>query len=137
MHVVMMNDVGKEFTGRAGRARGMTTNIHFKGRQLAGKLSSVHLIGRQDLTNAERAHEEMLLLLLQGKASLRSSSFIRKLWFPAKADRKATNAPKTIAEFSALNPSQKQVVSAMISSMPLVIVHGTNSEAPLLNYLDT
>lgn len=121
----MMNEHGDEFIGSARGAKGKTTNIRFTGKTLSGALQSVRVIGRQELTNPEKARDQLILDILQGKTTLRNSLFIRKLWFPSSRDRLASLAPYQELSFPGLNASQVKVASAMISPSALVVVHGT------------
>ncbi|KAF8064440.1 P-loop containing nucleoside triphosphate hydrolase protein [Lyophyllum atratum] len=112
--VIMTNESGHEFTGEARGAKGRTTNIRFTGQALSGTLQKVRVVGRPELTNSEKAREELLLLLLQGKASLHRP-FIRKLWFPSRKDRLPAEDVELI-DIPGLNPSQERVASRMISA---------------------
>lgn len=120
----MTNESGVEFIGEARGSTGKTTNIRFKGKALSGTLQSVRVVGRTELTNPEKARDEFILLILQGKATLRHSTFIRKLWFPSRRDRIGNKGIPSILEFPGLNTSQSKAAYAMISTSPLVIVHG-------------
>ncbi|GLB44387.1 putative nuclear-transcribed mRNA catabolic process, nonsense-mediated decay [Lyophyllum shimeji] len=122
--IVMTNDDGDEFVGEARGAKGRTTNIRFTGQALSGTLQAVRVVGRPELTNPEKAREELLLLLLQGKASLHAP-FIRKLWFPSRSARLALDDHGSpCMHMPGLNRSQKEVASRMVSEAALVITHG-------------
>lgn len=90
-------------------------------------MQTVRVVGRQDPTNSERARDEFLLHILQGKKTLRNSTFIRRLWFPSHRKHRSGNriqAPPGPLYIPDLNDSQVEAVSAMVSEDPLVIVHG-------------
>ncbi|KAG5643663.1 hypothetical protein DXG03_000543, partial [Asterophora parasitica] len=120
--VIMTNESGQDFFGQPCSSIGRRTNIRFTGQALAGTLQKVRVIGRPELTHPEKARDELLLLVLQGKTSLRAP-FIRRLWFPARNDLILLDTGVSIA-FPTLNASQEQVASRMISAEPLVIAHG-------------
>ena len=125
--VVMKDKEGNEFVGDARKAQGKTTNIHLKNQFPNSRLQSVRVIGRPEPTNAEKAADELLLFLLQGKATLRESLFIRDLWFPESQRRRPPHhGPADDSPVSqGLNESQAKAARAMISSSPeLVVVHG-------------
>ena len=130
MKVVLKNGEGKKSVGDARKAKGKTTNIHLKN-QLPGSLQSVRVIGRPEPTNAEKAADELLLFLLQGKATLRESLFVRDLWFPESRRRRSKGKSlhqepaHKLPVFQELNESQAKAARAMVSSSPeLVVVHG-------------
>lgn len=118
---------GREYTGQALSSTGKTTGIRFTGPSLSGTLASVRVVGRQDLTNSEKAREEMLLLYLQKQKSVRDSFFIRMLWFPSRRQQlnpQDGNAAPPPTVSIPLNNSQLEAVRAMVSQTPLVIIHG-------------
>lgn len=84
--------------------------------------------GREELTSAELARDEFVLLLMQGVfPSLVESPYIRMLWF--STEKSPRYEPTAIPPFDPivfkLNQSQKRVVGAMqAENDPLVIVHG-------------
>lgn len=126
----MTDASGREYTGQARRSDGRTTGIRFAGPILSSHetLKSVRVIGRPEPTNAEKAREEMLLLVLQRQKFLRNSLFIRLLWFPSRRGQDAThngNTDRTAAAVHIpLNDSQLEAVQVMTSEAPLVIIHG-------------
>ncbi|KAF8994646.1 P-loop containing nucleoside triphosphate hydrolase protein [Cyathus striatus] len=91
---------------------------------------SVHVIGRQEPTNSERAQSELLLLLLRGEKDLRTSFFTRTLWFPNSITIKHGRhagwgySRHSFLSYMDLNPSQMRAAEAMISGTPLVVTHG-------------
>lgn len=107
---------------------GKTTTIKFAHQSFSGIVQNVRVIGRQELTYSEKARDEFLLHVLQGKKTLRNSTFIRKLWFPPHRKHRSGNRTENFAppklNLPNLNPSQVEAVSAMISKEPLIIVHG-------------
>jgi len=126
MKVVLRDGEGNEFVGDARHAKGKTTNIHLENR-IPDSFQSIRVIGRPDSTNAEKAADEMLLFLLQGKATLRESSFIRDLWFPVpwRGKSRDQEPANELPVFQDLNESQAKAARAMVSSSPkLVVVHG-------------
>lgn len=126
--VVLTNENGREFIGRARSSVGKTTTIKFAHQSFSGIVQNVRVIGRQELTYSEKARDEFLLHVLQGKKTLRNSTFIRKLWFPPHRKHRSGNRTENFAppklNLPNLNPSQVEAVSAMISKEPLIIVHG-------------
>jgi len=126
MKVVLVDEEGKEFVGDARKAKGRTTKIHVKN-QLPDSLQSIRVIGRPEPTSSEKAADELLLLLLQGKATLRESLFIRDLWFPGspRGGSPHQEPADELPVFQGLNESQAKAARAMISSSPkFVVVHG-------------
>lgn len=126
----MTDTSGREYTGRARGAHGKHTTIGFSGERLTGTLQSVKVVGRQELTNSERARDEFVLLLLRGERFLRDYPFIQRVWFPR--DNTARVDPPLLTEIPGLNDSQLQVVSAMIGPSPLVVVHGSDNTSSSL-----
>lgn len=125
--VVMTNEDGREFFGRPGKAQGRATTIKFDGARVSGTIESVRVVGRQELTNAERACNEFLLLALQGRCNPLDSQFVRTLWFPTLDDIHSAGISENhlLVGFPDLNQSQRKVTAAMVSrSIPMVIVHG-------------
>ena len=126
MQVVLTNQEGTEFVGDARKAKGKTTNIRLKD-QLPNSLQFIRVISPPEPTSAEKAADELLLFLLQGKATLRESSFIRDLWF-SESQRGISPHQDSADKFPAfqdLNESQAKAARAMVSSSPrLVVVHG-------------
>ncbi|KAF7980215.1 hypothetical protein HWV62_39321 [Athelia sp. TMB] len=128
--IVLTNERGDEFVGRAKGALGKTTEIVLNnGRSISGAIESVRTIGREDLTTSERARDEYILLALRGERTTQESPFIEYLWFsPPKMEIQAPSLytismSPSIA--SSLNESQKGVIKAMLDdSVPLVIAHG-------------
>lgn len=126
----MTNTAGQEYIGHARGAQGRTTTIGFLGARLTGELQSVRVVGRQDLTNTEKARDEFILLVLRGQRSLQESQFIKLLWFPPSGSRRRRK-PITVDDtklilipLQSLNESQSRVATAMISDRPIVIAHG-------------
>jgi len=77
-----MTDInGREYTGNAQVAKGRQTTIRINdNRRDIGTLSMVKVLGRQELTNAEKARDE-LLFLLTCKKDLHTSPFVRSVWW--------------------------------------------------------
>ncbi|OCH91054.1 P-loop containing nucleoside triphosphate hydrolase protein [Obba rivulosa] len=126
--IVMETTCGRSVVGKAVGANGKSTKIAFRG-PFRGEinLKSVRVVGREEATNAERAREEFVLLLLLGHFQLQTSRFIQMLWFPNEDVllplKKLPIA--SVNSFAELNRSQATVAEAMSSeSIPLVIVHG-------------
>ena len=123
MKVIVTDQEGTEFVGDARKAKGKTTNIRSKN-QLPDSFQSIRVIGPPEPTSAEKAADELLLFLLQGKATLRESSFIRDLWFP-ESWRGSSPHQNNFPVFQDLNESQAKAARAIISLSPkLVVVHG-------------
>ena len=93
-----------------------------------GGIERIRVVGREELTLAERAREEFLLLLLRQERSLARSQFIKLLWFAPLPSASATLRVKRTtpsADFPSLNPSQGEVADAIVADTePLVIAHG-------------
>jgi len=134
-----MTDVhGREYTGNAQAAKGKQTTIRMNNsRRDIGALSTVKVLGREELTNAEKAHDELLFLLLTCKKDLRTSPFVRDLWFPTWKD--VHEPPDVVDEYYAdsiiskmgLNDSQRAVVQAMVGEQPTVVTHGILGLLPI------
>ena len=128
----MTDSNGREYVGSAKGVKGKTTNIKCKEGKMTASLQSVKVIGREELTNSEKARDELILLLLQGRKSLRNSPFIRSIWFlrwkklnnrDGSADVSQAEA-RELTQQMGLNPSQQDVGLAMLSGPPIVIAHG-------------
>lgn len=127
----MTNVHGKEYTGSPEGAKGKRTTIRMNdNRRDIGALSTVKVLGREELTNAEKAHDELLFLLLTCQKDLRTSPFVRSLWFPTWKDMH--EPPEVVDDDYAdsvisrmgLNESQRAVVHAMVGEQPIVVTHG-------------
>ena len=125
---------------------GKTTTIKLNDHSFEGNVQNVRVIGRQEPTNSEKARDEFFLHVLQGKKSLRNSTFIRRLWFPSHRKHRSGNRTGTqnsvtplYRNIAALNPSQNEAVSTMVSEEPLVIVHGKEQHPAFVasSYTDT
>jgi len=137
-----MTDVnGREYTGNARVAKGRQTTIKMNdNRRDIGALSTVKVLGRQELTNAEKAHDELLFLLLTCKKDLRTSPFVRSVWFPTWKDMH--EPPDVVDERYAdsiistmgLNDSQRAVVQAIVGEQPIVVTHGTPTLLRIFEY---
>lgn len=123
----MEDQHGNRVFGKSIAAKGKTTKITSRSKALRGELSSIHVLGIEEPTLAERARDELLLHTTMGEHDLLQSDFIRYLWFPSQQDRRilaVIDPPPVEVINSDLNASQQQVVSAMTSDRPLTIVHG-------------
>ncbi|KAK0476950.1 P-loop containing nucleoside triphosphate hydrolase protein [Armillaria novae-zelandiae] len=119
---------GYKFKGSPDHASGKRTTINVSD-PFHGGVTRVDVLGRERATNAETARHFFLLHTLQGgEYCLRQSKFVRMLWFPSKEDKKDLTSSNTQTYFGVsvgrLNTSQREVVGAMISNRPLVLVHG-------------
>ncbi|PBK86089.1 P-loop containing nucleoside triphosphate hydrolase protein [Armillaria gallica] len=126
LSVLLTTSDGHEFKGSPTNVHGKRTNINVSG-PFHGKVTSVKVFGRERATNAEMARDMLLLRALQGECHIRQSKFVRMLWFPTNEDKKelvASSAQTSSICVGKLNESQREVVSAMISTRPLVLVHG-------------
>jgi len=128
----MTNTNGCEFTGTPQVAKGKQTTIRMNDKHRdIGTLSTVKVLGRQELTNAEKAQEELMFLLLTCKKDLRTSPFIRSVWFPTWKDIHAPpdivdeHYADSVIDSMGLNVSQRAVVKAMVGEQPIVVTHGT------------
>ncbi|KAK7462128.1 hypothetical protein VKT23_007731 [Stygiomarasmius scandens] len=134
--VVLTDQQGREYQGRAHQAQGKTTRVKFgSGQRPTGTIQNIRVVGQDDPTNSERARNTVLLKVLQGDVNLVNYDFIRYLWFPTAEDTRALGHGDYYQEdhyyeatvgfyASDLNASQKEVVKGMVSSRPMVIVHG-------------
>lgn len=123
----MTNQEGREFVGRAGHARGKETTVKLHQGNLSGIVERVRVVGREELTNSERARDEFVLHVLQGRWSVIDSPFIRLLWFPSPVNPRKTGVCLASTHLSSkrLNESQRSVIGAMVADdLPLVIAHG-------------
>ncbi|KAF7357132.1 Nucleoside triphosphate hydrolase protein [Mycena sanguinolenta] len=125
--VIMTNASGKEFTGRADGVKGRITDIKFHRAALTGELAAVRVVGKEELTNAEKARDEFILFALRGELQVTDSPFVRLLWFCEPGNHKKEPVPSTLrmtaTRVSPLNESQKRTLAKMTSSMPVVIAH--------------
>lgn len=125
---------GERVIARAGGSKGRATNIKFN-TSLSGPVDTIRVIGREELTNAERAQYELLVRILQGDIRLPGTSpFIDVIWFTD--EKKILNRGEcSMSRYQLdgtpgldhVNPSQYEVVVAMCSTTEdsgLVIVHG-------------
>ncbi|KAJ7435910.1 P-loop containing nucleoside triphosphate hydrolase protein [Mycena galericulata] len=126
--VIMTNEHGQEFTGRADGSNGRVTDIKFDHAVLTGDLAAVRVVGKQELTNSEKARDEFLLLALRGELKITDGPFIRLLWLSGPEQRGELSAPTTrgtiATRVAGLNASQMRALDRMTSSMPIVIVQG-------------
>ncbi|PBK61096.1 P-loop containing nucleoside triphosphate hydrolase protein [Armillaria solidipes] len=124
--VVLKTLEGHEFKGSPAKAHGKRASINVSG-SFHGTVTGVKVFGRERATNAEKAHDMLLLRALQGECHLSHSKFVRMLWFPSKDDEKyflISDTQTSPVSGGNLNKSQRKVVSSMISARPLVLVHG-------------
>ncbi|KAJ7767924.1 P-loop containing nucleoside triphosphate hydrolase protein, partial [Mycena maculata] len=126
--LIMTNTSGQEFPGRADGAQGRVTDIKFHSAALTGELAAVRVIGKEELTNSEKARDEFILLALCGELKVTDARFIRLLWFLGPEQRRELTAPATLptidTRVSGLNASQMRTLAKMISNMPIVISQG-------------
>jgi hypothetical protein len=113
-----------------------TTLRTFRGK-FNGTALRVRVVGREDLTLAERGRAEFIFLVLRSERSLRESLFIRIFWFPGLNDVKLLHKKQTKPASSSLRPglnaSQSRVVDTMVDeSIPLVVVQGMHVTRCLL-----
>jgi len=125
--IIMTNQEGREFVGRAEHSRGKDTTVKLHQSNLLGNVERVRVVGREELTTSERARDEFVLHVLQGRWSMINSRFIRLLWFPSPVNPRKTGVCLASTHLSSkhLNESQRTVIGAMIADdLPLVIAHG-------------
>ena len=112
----------------AGAQGKRTTISSYKG-NFTGIAHRVRVVGREELTLAERARDEFVLLVLRGERWPRHSLFVRLFWFPGVEELELLRRSKSGRVTSwqpRMNESQNKVVNAIIdASLPLVVVHGT------------
>lgn len=123
----MVDQAQKEYYGHASTMQGKTTTIKsYQKIAATNRIEEIRVLGRHGFTSAERAREEFVLSLLQGKRSLDDPDYpiIYHLWFPSPTSaphKKITNGPLR----GGLNQSQANVVEAMlVKEPPLIIAHG-------------
>jgi regulator of nonsense transcripts 1 len=122
-----MTDVhGREFMGRAIHAEGKETTIRAQSATTSGTFQRVRVVGREDLTNSERARNEFVLLVLRGERTLAESPFVRYIWFPSEDELQRSPVESTSHNISEeMNDSQRKVIAAMVSEQTdLIITHG-------------
>lgn len=134
--VEMTLKTGERVVGRTDGSRGRATNLKFN-KTFSEPVETIRVIGREELTNAERAQYRLLVRILQGDVRLPGiSPFIDVLWFTdeqktvVRADCSMNRRQLGLAGLDSLNASQYEVVAAMCSSAEddaLVIVHGWSS----------
>lgn len=121
---------GGTIYGRADKAVGRKTRIHVStGNDSLDDVERVRVVGRPDLTLAENACREFLLLLLLGKTTLQATPLIRLIWFPSatslRSKKYGAQGPAAPPSGLTLNDSQKVVVTDMVhTTNPIVIAHG-------------
>ncbi|KZT04827.1 P-loop containing nucleoside triphosphate hydrolase protein [Laetiporus sulphureus 93-53] len=127
--IVIRDKSGRTIYGRATNASGKTTHIEISRGTYRGEVESIHVVGREEPTNAERARDEFILRLLRGQVYL-DSRFIDVFWFPGPsimADVRLANtsASNSHLEHVQLNESQRTVTNAMVlGSQSVIITHG-------------
>ncbi|KAJ7213060.1 P-loop containing nucleoside triphosphate hydrolase protein [Mycena pura] len=126
--LIMTNTSGQEFTGRAEGVQGRVTDIKFDHAALTGELAAVRVVGKEELTNSEKARDEFMLRALRGELKITDARFIRLLWFMGPEERGELALPATRGTISTrvpgLNMSQMRTLNRMTSTMPIVIVQG-------------
>ncbi|KJA24837.1 hypothetical protein HYPSUDRAFT_200113 [Hypholoma sublateritium FD-334 SS-4] len=81
--VIMTQQNGQQYIGTPHQAKGKKTMISMPGApRNVGDITQVRVVGRQNLTNTEKAREKLIHCLLTGTKTLRESAFIRLIWFP-------------------------------------------------------
>jgi len=118
-------------TGRARRVEGRSAQVLVNG-PVNGEIVSVSTIGKEDMTYAEIARQEIILYVLQGRTSLLSQPFFQHIWLPhermfwPKPDGR-TLEPYIYFPGRALNLSQEMAVEKILSSDDdnrVVVIHG-------------
>jgi regulator of nonsense transcripts 1 len=107
-------------TGRAERIDGKQAHISVKGtKNASGKILSVTTIGKEDLTAAESAREDVVLKALQGTITLTEHPFFCSIWAPSLnirwAPLHASTSSSVYYPNGQLNPSQYEAVERIIS----------------------
>lgn len=116
----------EKIVGYATKVVGKKTTLRTWKTQYRGTISRVSIIGRNDLTMAERARNEFILRVLRGETAL-SSPMILALFFNQQFP---TSAPLIVQntipnQFKTLNPSQQKVLRSMMTlADPITVVHG-------------
>ncbi|KZT04829.1 P-loop containing nucleoside triphosphate hydrolase protein [Laetiporus sulphureus 93-53] len=127
--IVIRDKSGRTIYGQATKASGKTTHIAISRGTYRGGVESIHVVGREEPTNAERARDEFILCLLRGQAYL-DSRFIDAFWFPNSRKVYRMGLEELVSnskrfERRNLNPSQTKVADAMISEQEAVVItHG-------------
>ncbi|PCH35505.1 hypothetical protein WOLCODRAFT_145835 [Wolfiporia cocos MD-104 SS10] len=128
---ILMDTIdGETLYGKADAAEGKNTTVTVLSGEAHKDIENIRIVGREKLTNAERARDEFILRLLRGEIPLEGPDFTDMIWFPAFVSAQ-TNHQDAAPTFMALahlglNSSQTEVAHAMISinSQPLVVAHG-------------
>ena len=124
----MIDEGNKLHLGTARRANGKLTQVATRSNLSTVPLKAIFVVGKEELSHAERARETFLLHLLQGKYDLHDSShhLISKLFFPSPSELERSPVRITgDAKIGKLNQSQVDVVEAMVhSEESFVIAHG-------------
>ncbi|KAG1821662.1 uncharacterized protein BJ212DRAFT_1203569, partial [Suillus subaureus] len=107
-------------TGRAERIDGKQAHINVQGvKNASGKILSVTTIGKEDLTAAESAREDVVLKALQGTITLTEHPFFCSIWAPSLnipwPPLHAPTASLVHYPDGQLNPSQYEAVERIIS----------------------
>ncbi|KII84122.1 hypothetical protein PLICRDRAFT_32539 [Plicaturopsis crispa FD-325 SS-3] len=127
--VHLKTSCGREYIGQATSAEGKQTVIKLDAGRLSGAVDTVYMSGREEMTAAERAQDEFVLLVLRGERVIHRSPIVRWVWFPdehAMKPKPQIEAPSASTPgMQNLNESQRLVVAAMTSPRPLlVLTHG-------------
>ena len=119
---------GKTIVGQAVHTQGKSTHVVLKEGAFRGGIERICVVGREEFTLAEKAHDEFLLHLLRGEKFLQDAPFIQRVWFTTSKNSSSpvrTKSNRQSPQFPSLNPSQGRVADAMISgSDPIVMAHG-------------
>ncbi|KAF9066201.1 P-loop containing nucleoside triphosphate hydrolase protein [Rhodocollybia butyracea] len=129
-YVEVTSKDGTTHKGNAVKAHGRTTMVQFQ-KTLGDKLESVRVVGLDQPTTSEQARDAFLLRILQDQDKLLDSEFVRYIWFPNREDtallddRSALSLNSSLTTYVMhLNNSQRNVVAAMVSHDPIIVVHG-------------
>ncbi|TFK48133.1 P-loop containing nucleoside triphosphate hydrolase protein [Heliocybe sulcata] len=125
--VEMEMEDGSTIHAKAVAMKGRQTTLHMSGFGAPGAVSKVVVRGREDLTCAEHAFNEFILLVLTGQASMDASEFICMLWFPELLNPNVSSSVQSRPDLSwaNLNDSQRAAANAVLSpEVPFCLVHG-------------
>lgn len=95
------------------------------------EVTKVRVIGREELTSAETARENLILRIMQGEQAMDSPdlSFVSLVWFPRRNGASPVKVMRAKLRSGRnnqlLNQSQSNVVEAMLNSKAsIIVVHG-------------
>lgn len=123
--IVMLDDNNREHHGQAVGVKGKQTTVKLFKNAGSRPIHKIQVLGKGELNSAERARDEFVLHVLQGKRLLKESKFIRSLWLLEAKQPNPCKKVKGSLITGRLNKSQADVVQAMTGTdVPIITVHG-------------